>query len=453
MGGLVATIAAGVVPIPAALPVPVLPAGESVLSHSPTRGSLAGNKAWLDGLRDSVDLADDAEWKIFDRSHIKIHFAGDVPGARVAVLTVRLRRGLIANTETLTVKGKVGAQPEEMSPSHTGEPGPVLAQMIGSDQGPGFLLVVAPPEASIRTSLGNVYGKDGRVVRNRVTGEVSDGIAIVEVPAAKRWPSTHVVVVDAGRTIFDGSANWIGWTVTPRPPSEDNDGLDVPAAVQDALAESGSSMSWSTAAKFVEKAMDDAILDASQTPFRIPWTGMLAGEPAALVELAPKDGGRIFYAFHGDVRDQRLLVPAEGAETRPMLWRVRSASGTLTTEVAVLAPAGTERAELVDENSVTPIPLNGAGFATVKVPLGELVSVSAFGKRDLLLGTTPLRESASDPGRPPLREQRNPPGSLIPEPWVPFSARGEQNFPVELSISRLVVRLTATNPIPARGQR
>jgi hypothetical protein len=395
VGGLVAAVAAGALPIPAALPVPVLPAGVSVLSESPTRGSLAGDEAWLDGLRDSVKV-DDPEWTIFDRSRIKIHFAGDVPGARVAVMTVRMRRGLTANTETMSVQGKVGASPEEMSPTHTGETGPVFAQLVGNDEGPGYLLVVAPPEASIRTSLGNVYGKDGRVVRNRVTGKVSDGIAIVEVPAAKRWPSTHIRVVQDGQTLFDDSANAIRWTMTPRPPSEVNDEVDVPTAVQEALAASGSSMSLSTAAEFVEKSMEDAVLSTSQTPFRIPWTGILDGQPAALVELAPKDGGRILYAYHGDVRDQRLLIPAEGAETRPLLWRVRADSGALTAEVAVFAPPGTKRAQLVAGSSVTPIQLNDAGFATVTVPLGTVVSVAAFDKDDKLLGTTPLRESASD---------------------------------------------------------
>jgi hypothetical protein len=390
VGGLVAAVAAGALPIPASLPVPVLPAGVSVLSESPTRGSLADDKAWLDGLRDSVKV-DDPEWTIFDRSRIKIHFASDLPGARVAVMTVRMRRGLIANTETMSVQGKVGASPEEMSETHTGETGPVFAQLVGNDESPGYLLVVAPPEASIRTSLGNVYGKDGRVVRNRVTGTVSDGIAIVEVPAAKRWPSTHIRVVQDGHTLFDDSANAIRWT------ADGNGGVAVPLAeAQEALAATGSSMSPSTAVRLVEKSMDDAILAPSQTPFRIPWTGILDGQPAALVELAPKDGGRILYAHHGEVIDQRLLIPAEGAETRPLLWRVRSESGALTAEVAVFAPPGTERAQLVAGSSVTPIQLNDNGFATVTVPLGTVVSVAALDKDDKLLGTTPLRESASD---------------------------------------------------------
>jgi hypothetical protein len=310
----------GVVPIPAALPVPVLPAGESVLSHTPTRGSLADDEAWLDGLRASVNV--DLDWKIFDRSHIKIHFAGDVPGARVAVLTVRLHSGPIADTQTIAVEGPAGARPEEMRLSYKGVPSPVLAQMHGSDQGPGYLLVLAPPGASIRTSLGSDYGQDGRLVQRWVTGKVSDGIAIVEVPASKRAPSTHVVVVKDGRTLYDDPAI-LGWG------SADDGGGPAasPADVQHALAASGSSMSWSAAAGLVNQSMGDAILAPSTTTFRIPWTGMLDGQPAALVELAPKDGGRIFYAYHGKVRDQRLLVPSQGAETRPLLWRVwRSSS-------------------------------------------------------------------------------------------------------------------------------
>jgi hypothetical protein len=98
------------------------------------------------------------------------------------------------------------------------------------------------------------------------------------------------------------------------------------------------------------------------TGFRIPWTGTVHGQPALLVELSPEGGGTLAYTYHVSKvpsgassswrRDLRLLMPAKGAFTRPLAWRLRLEGGDGTTsEVAVATAEGTVRAELVTVGS------------------------------------------------------------------------------------------------------
>jgi len=58
--------------------------------------------------------------------------------------------------------------------------------------------------------------------------------------------------------------------------------------------------------------------------------------------------------------------------------------------VVVVAPAGTERAELVQDGTVTPLRLSADGAATLRTPSATEILVRAYDTDGDLLGETPV---------------------------------------------------------------
>src|SRR5688500_5652478 len=119
-GVLAAAVAAligvqtNVVPLPGWAPGIAVAGHGPAFADVPTRGDLAGDRAWLAGLRRQVkDIADpDGLWRVADRDEIHVVYAGDIPGRRLAIAHVRLRLGLITVWERVYYQGPPGAAPE-----------------------------------------------------------------------------------------------------------------------------------------------------------------------------------------------------------------------------------------------------------------------------------------------------------------------------------------------------
>jgi hypothetical protein len=323
-------------------------------------------------------------------------------------VTLTLQKGLLRDRQTVWFVGPVNATPEQMETRSNQDPETVSTMMSGSDTGTGFLIVVGPVGSDVRTSLDTTYGPDGRLHTTWKPG-AADGLAIVALPPTARAPRAVVEVTRNGRTLFSGSPT-MGWS---------SEG-DLPAvtskAVQAVLKPNGGSapVDLDTATEWVRDAMRDAGQKPEATSFRIPWTGRLQGRPAALIELKTVGGGVIYYSYGASAEgsagpdgdglrhDLRLLVPAKGAETRPILWRERvPGSEAASTTVDVVLPAGTDRAELVRAGAATRIRPDANGLAVVPVPVGEQVSVRAYDADDHLLGETPLPDLEVDTGQFP----------------------------------------------------
>ncbi len=145
----VALLQTEVVPLPAWAPAVAVDAfaHRSALLDGPTRGSLAGDREWLDGLRAAVQNRTDpeGEWRVVDREDIKILYAGDLPGQRRALLVVPLRLGLIQVNDTMWYEGPLGARPEQMEWAGSASADDVVAHYEADSEGLGGLLVLAPP--------------------------------------------------------------------------------------------------------------------------------------------------------------------------------------------------------------------------------------------------------------------------------------------------------------------
>jgi hypothetical protein len=216
VAGLVAAIGTGVIALPGgntattsvtpAAPVPAL-------VDSPTRGSLAQNKTWLKGLRTALTGAPTCcGFQVVEHSPITIVFAGDVPGRRLALVTVLAQQGGTTQTQMLWLGGPVHATPSRMTLMSTFDPGNVVTRMEGTEQDGGYLVVVAPDQATVQTSLGTDRGTG-----QRIWTPGKDGIAIVAAPPSPSAPAAKVVVTLHGRTLFsdEPTSEWLSGS-TPK---------------------------------------------------------------------------------------------------------------------------------------------------------------------------------------------------------------------------------------------
>ncbi|RLP91999.1 hypothetical protein EAD89_09755 [Micromonospora sp. BL4] len=114
--------------------------------------------------------------------------------------------------------------------------------------------------------------------------------------------------------------------------------------------------------------------------------------------LEPAGGGVIAYALHGDDRtgwstDLRLLLPAEGADQRPVGWRIRADNGvrTPTDRVRVIAPPGAARVTVtVDGEPPATVTLDASNAGTTRIPPDQPATLTAYSPDGSILGTAPL---------------------------------------------------------------
>ncbi|MPQ97396.1 hypothetical protein GB931_05540 [Modestobacter sp. I12A-02628] len=166
------TLGAVVAPGPAAGPEPAAaPAPGSLFTAGPTRGSLAGDGAFLDAARARMAAAsgavDDDPWAVV--------FAGDVQGVRAVFLLDA------AGREPTWLTGPAGTPAAELASNGAlGLPGQEAAAVAVSrpDGGGQVVLVVAAPRDGVELSPGIDVAADGTAGRTFRSLTVTDGVAV-----------------------------------------------------------------------------------------------------------------------------------------------------------------------------------------------------------------------------------------------------------------------------------
>ena len=364
----------GVVPLPGWAPGIAVAGRQTALTKAPIRGNLAGDQAWLAGMRREIkDVRDPDElWRVADRSKITFVYAADLPGRRLTLALVPLRFGFLTDQALIWYDGPAGAAPEQMTEAGRVDGGEtVVSYLQGRPDGPGTLVVVAPPTATVAVSSGFTYTAAGRVAHG--TPVVSTGgLAEVVLPPSSFDPGTTITVTDGGRTRYAGPASG-GWSGP--------DVFEPEAATLDRML-AGRSFDRLTMERWVSSALRDARLPAAGTTVTLRWTGTVNGQPAALFTLRPANGGVLAYAMHGVAdsyrQDLRLLLPADGADRRPIAWRMRAeGKDDRTDQVIVVTPPGTTSAVLTAAGR-TPLTLDPAGAAVTTLPPNATASVTAY---------------------------------------------------------------------------
>jgi DNA-directed RNA polymerase specialized sigma24 family protein len=199
-------VAAPATPTSTVPPVPVL--------AGPTRGSLAGDPAFLDAVR-TVDWGGQEPPPAADRAVV---FAADTPQGRVALVV----GNVFDDFRGVWLTGPVGAAARDLEPHlprQLGRDRP-LALLLGGP-GPASLVVVAAPGDEIAVSDRLMTGPLGTVGRSYVAVDAVDGVAVVPARTTSGGSAVSVRVTRDGREVYRSAADWLGVrTERSAPPPE-----------------------------------------------------------------------------------------------------------------------------------------------------------------------------------------------------------------------------------------
>ena len=307
IGALVAVVAAVVIAVPAvtggSADRPVTASGTAVdagatvdVLAGPPRGSLAGDTAFVEGVRRLDWSPEGSSWGAEPDAPLgtrRVVFAGEVAGVRVALVagenTVRptgaaadpdrqTDLGALGDTAVAWFLGPAGATPEQMvlqSVPYGVQPdgGPVAL----FDRPSGALVVVGAPGDSLSLSLRPDVRADGSAAREYLPLDAPDGTATVDLSASATSASALRYVVSRGGET---------WTRTPDGSSAGDARPDPPvtwlhpappASPADVMAASGPAL-----------VLSQLGLPESDVAFTVVWAGDVpapAAEPTARVSL------------------------------------------------------------------------------------------------------------------------------------------------------------------------
>jgi hypothetical protein len=334
-------------------------------------------------------------WKV-DQDATRVVYAGDVPGHRLALVLVRLRLGLIVDSSLIWFEGPPGSDPGHMNQSaNTNADSPFVTWGEGDGTDGGVLVVIGPAGSTITISGGSTYSAAGIVERRQLPVSGRDGVGVVSVPAAPDGPFGPVLaarIAEGDALIYEGAVQFSSWSAGSAGGQDLTDAA-LTAAARDAR---GPALDRAVLAGFADQALTDSHLSARDVTLRLRWSGTVNGQPAALITIQPSGGGVLAYAMHGTTSvmrtDLRLLLPADGAQQRPIAWRMRAEGKDIrTNRVIVVAPPGAAAVTVtVGSGSPAPVTLDASGSGTATVPPDQPAVVTAFSAAGTALASTPV---------------------------------------------------------------
>lgn len=349
--------------------------GSTRLDELPTRGSLAGDAEWL------AEMAE-LPWGAAQEPPVEsrvVAYAGDVPGARVALVLARGRSPVMA-----WFVGAIGASPGRMvpasPPTETTLQHP-LALLDAADPASGrsTLVVVSWPGDDVTRVTGRSVEADGTSTEQREPFPTTDGAGAVTLDGPPAWPLDTQLWVEWDRGSYNPTLTVTQRALaTARPLPDVADPRDLGPSVRDEDV----------------RAAVEALSGYYGLPAEDLSPTLLAGAPIT-----------------GDPRSSVVLVGATfpsgaTAAAQVIVWADENGSG-LRSQVALLetAPAGTA---LVDRVFVAPSSVPGTLLLTVSGP-ADAVLAEAYAPDGTLLMRLPLTDgsgtaaSAGNPGDATVR--------------------------------------------------
>jgi hypothetical protein len=386
VAALVAGVQTNQLPYPAWATMPMPAAGgSSSLADGPTRGSLAGDAAWLEGLRQAVADGEvkrepgGEAWAPPPASGVDVIYAGDVGGYRLALVEGEWRWGVISAPQQVWLVGRPDAAPGDMveDMNTTPEDVAVIVTHPGTRaagaplvEGQAAAVVVSRDPLDVRLRHPADYGADG-TVRQRTTRVPRTGDGAYEALVVQ--PGTFELVVP-GR---DYDERLVAFTL-PDPAHVSVAGAlppvhgDVVPPADELRAE-------------LQLALQSADLPDRGTPRRLMWAGEIDGDRYRVVGLAAPSGARVLVVLRHNFSGPNLAtwvvsgaaLPAGALERAPLAWPVPadgdSDEPVASGRVAVLGPEGAATAVLLaGDREVGRATLTG-GFAVAEAPAAESV--------------------------------------------------------------------------------
>ncbi|SDX84924.1 DNA-directed RNA polymerase specialized sigma subunit, sigma24 family [Modestobacter sp. DSM 44400] len=377
-------------------------AGPSVpVLVGPTRGSLAGDQAFLDAVRQVGWGALEAPAP--DRRDVV--FAGDTPDGRVVLLVGQVED----DARGVWLTGPVGAAVGQLVPHvppGLGRDRPLTLVLGGP--GPATLVVLAARGDQVEVSDRLMTGPRGTVGRSYEAVETLDGVAVVPVRTTLGGTATSVRVLRGGEVVDRSGVDWLG-AVPGR-------SADVPPLVP---------------LRPVAGPPDDRLVSTAVNGLAVPlgaepgelqpelvWAGALPGRAggSVVIVLAHSPGGALVVGTWAGGPGVAVMCGVQtppGAADVGGLTAARtclvpgSRSADPTAWLVVTAPPAAATAEVLDRrgrllatasmplgSTVVPLPegagsvrtLDAAGTALTEVPVAPMATVP-FGD----YGTGPQR--------------------------------------------------------------
>jgi hypothetical protein len=384
----------GIVPMPGWAPGVAIAAVDDALINSPMRGSLAGDRIWIAGLRTHIEAAGNRGevWRMGAPDQIKILYAGDVGNHRLALAWLPLRFGFVKKSMLVWYEGAAGATPDQMTRQMPFDPDRKVATIgtLYRDK-PGFAVTVGPGGSTVSISVGSDFTADGTVRhRSEAVGVAGSGLAEIAVPPTGGPAALTTTVTRNGRTIYHGDM--------PNAYQADPGDYDPYAVLADrALGGRVFPDDKRLLQTWVAIGMEQAQVPAvNKVVVKVRWIGRVNGATAALLTVQEPGHGVLAFAVHGTIvktrQDLRLLLPAAGADTRPIGWRMRTEDGdSPTDQVHVVAPPKTKRLTLTAAGAApVTVPLSADRHGVTRLQPYVAATVTAYAADGSVLGSTPV---------------------------------------------------------------
>jgi DNA-directed RNA polymerase specialized sigma24 family protein len=370
-----------------ATPPPIAPHSTPVLT-GPTRGSLAGDAAFLDAVRSVGWGARDAPAP----AEREVVFAADTPHGRVALVVGTV----LGDFRGVWLTGPAGAAAADLAlhlPRRLDRDRP-LTLLLG---GPGdaTVVVVAAPGDEVTVSDRLMTGPRGTVGRSYTPVPQEDGVAVAPARTTTLGPALSVLVLREGRAIHRSAVDWPGERPGSAPQLPELPALRPGAGAPDA--------------HLVGAALTDLAVPLGVEPTALQpqllWSGPLplGGPGSVAVVVAHSPGGALVVTtWAGGARG----AVSCGTQTPPGTTEVATLTVARVCDVGrlglgradddrwlvVTTPPGAASAELLDSRGRVLGPLALAGGSTV-VPFPE----GARSVRTLDAAGQPVRETPIAP--------------------------------------------------------
>ena len=396
---LVAAIAVqtNVLPLPGWAPGIAVADTWSAFADGPVRGNLSSDTAWLADFRTRVHGLHDGDglWRVADRSSIHVVYAGDVAGHRLALVYVPLRLGLITDADVIWYEGRANASPSQMVMSGNDDASVPVATLLQDDSDTGgFAVVVGAPGTDVSISGSATYAATG-VVEHHQTTMASNGVGVAVLPPSEVTPAVTTHVAHNGHVIYDGPllGSWRAISA-----------YDISSAILTAAMRGarGPALDPIVLRTFIAAALNSSHLTLQNVTVNVSWSGTIDRQPAVLITLQPAGGGVLAFAFHNTGTssysiDLRLLLPAAGANQRPIAWRLRGQNKDQTNTVIVTAPTGAATAVVtVADGTTHSVALDASGHGTTDIPVNQSAVVTTYAANGTVLASTPVPEIEND---------------------------------------------------------
>ncbi|GLY19928.1 hypothetical protein Kisp01_69420 [Kineosporia sp. NBRC 101677] len=359
------------------------------LVDSPLRGSLAKNEKFLNAMLPEV-----AE----QGREAKLLYASDVGDWRLVLAYVAAPSASLDDepTEESSLSwftGPRGASAKQLDKTQ-GAPGdrPASAQTDVSNDAEGIAVVVGPVGYSVEltNSVEAHYTAQGKVERGGVFARSKEESGIVErvVPPTAVMPSITATLNKDGKS-FPVESDGMTWEETGV--SQEAYTAKAKAALGDSKFDAGLLGVW------VKDSLASAALPLEGTKVRVRYAGKFRGQKLGVFTLQqPGQGVLAFAHFNGPASSGvslQLLLPAEGADSRPIAYHPQEQDGP-SDETIVVAPEGAARVTVTVEGE-EPVEVDlKSGIGMVTVDPAREATATAYATGGSKMGSTPVRALA-----------------------------------------------------------